>query len=468
MMNMQARSRVQISLALGLGLVLRLAFIANAARIAGDTLLYGDIAKNWMQYGVYGFAHSGAEPVPTLIRLPGYPMFLALCFKVFGVDRYTEVMVIQCLVDLITCVLVADLARRLFGSRAGLAVLWLSALCPFTANYVAAPLTETLSLACIALAFYGLYRWSEEDSRWNRWLWVIAATLAYAILLRPEQGLLAAAIIPAMFWIALGDQRLESSIVPVFVAALCVILPLVPWTARNWGTFHVFEPLAPRYATDPGEAVPRGFQRWFKSWAIEFASTENVYWNWDSDEVDITKVPERAFDTESQYDRTAALLAVYNKDNNATDTLDRGFEGLAEERIADNPIRYYVALPIARLLNMLLRPRTEMMEVGLEWWRWNKHPGRAVFAGAYALLNLGYMILGGLGLWFWRRSGWRGKSTLAWSMVAFAGLRCAMLLTLDNSEPRYTLEFFPLIELWAGAVFCQVVRAKKLSGLEEK
>jgi 4-amino-4-deoxy-L-arabinose transferase-like glycosyltransferase len=468
MSNMQARSRVQISLALGLGLALRLAFIANAARIAGDTLLYGDIAKNWMQYGIYGFARSAAEPVPTLIRLPGYPMFLAVCFKVFGPDRYTEVMLVQCFVDLMTCVLVADLARRLFNGRAGLAVLWLSALCPFTANYVAAPLTETLSLACIALAFYGLYRWSE-DSHWNPWLWVTAAALAYALLLRPEQGLLAAAIVPAMFWITMHGRRVEiSQAAPVLMVALCVVLPLVPWTARNWRTFHVFEPLAPRYATDPGEAVPRGFQRWFKTWAIEFASTESVYWNWDSDEVDIAKMPERAFDTESQYTRTAALLAVYNKDNNATDALDRGFEALAEERIADNPIRYYVALPIARLLNMLLRPRTEMMEVGLEWWKWDKHPGRTVFAGAYALLNFGYIILGGLGLWFWRRAGWTGESTLAWSMIVFVVLRCAMLLTLDNSEPRYTLEFFPLLELWSGAVFTRVLRSNKLSHLEAK
>jgi hypothetical protein len=36
-------------------------------------------------------------------------------------------------------------------------------------------------------------------------------------------------------------------------------------------------------------------------------------------------------------------------------------------------------------------------------------------------------------------------------MFAFVLLRCALLLTLDNSEPRYTLEFFPLLVLWASA-----------------
>jgi 4-amino-4-deoxy-L-arabinose transferase-like glycosyltransferase len=451
-MKMERRKAgVQIATALALGLALRLMFVVHTPRIAGDTLIYGDIAKNWMQHGVYGFSQTASGPVPTLIRLPGYPMFLALCFAVFGADHYRAVMVVQCLIDLATCLLVADLARRLFGRRAGMVVLWLAALCPFTANYVAAPLTETLSLLCIAVAFWGMERWRSAGLGWNWRLWAIAAALAYAVLLRPEQGLLAAAVIPAMLWMELRARKDGlSAAVPVLVAAVCVVLPLVPWTVRNWRTFHVFEPLAPRYANDPGEEVPRGFQRWYKSWGIDFASTEDVYWNWDSAPIDIADIPTRAFDTEEQYSRTAALLTKYNPQTTATPELDSGFEALAQERIADDPLRYYVALPVARLMNMLLRPRTEMMEIDLEWWRW-KHPGKTLFAAAYGLLNLVYLALGASGLWRWRREGW--DAPLAWAMIAFVVLRCGMLLTLDNSEPRYTLEFFPLLQVWAGALF---------------
>jgi hypothetical protein len=175
-----------------------------------------------------------------------------------------------------------------------------------------------------------------------------------------------------------------------------------------------------------------------------------VYWNWDSATIDIADVPSRAFDTEEQYMRTAALLSHYNEDTSATPSLDAAFNSLAKERIEDDPMRYYVALPVARFADMILRPRTEMMEIDLEWWRWRKHPRQTIFAAGYALLNLVYFGLGLWGLWRWRRKGW--DAPLAWSMIAFVVLRSAMLFTLDNPEPRYTLEFFPLLLVWAGAL----------------
>ena len=441
------------ALALAAGVALRIWFIAHAARVDGDTLLYGNIARNWMQHGVYSFSSSLDTPVPTLIRLPGYPLFLMLCFRVFGVEHYTTVMYVQCVIDLGTCLLIAALAGRLFGRRAAMAALWLSALCPFMAAYVAAPLTEVLTLACLVLAFYGLERWRVAGFGFNRWLWVTVIAMAYSVLLRPEQGLLAVAVVAAMVWMSRSSRRV---LLPVAVAALCVVLPLVPWTVRNWRTFHVVQPLAPRYATDPGEFVSLGFQRWYRTWAVDFASTEEVYWNYDSAPIWIGDLPARAFDYPEQYDQTNAALAEYNRTYNATPALDARFESLAEERIHDDPVRYYVALPFARMLNMAFRPRAEMLEVPLEWWRWSQHPQTTVIAAELVALNLGYFLLGGFGLWRWRRSGWGVHGALCCAMVGYVVLRCALLLTLDNSEPRYTLEFFPLLVVWGSFLFRSV------------
>ena len=441
-----------------LGLALRLWFIAHTATIDGDTLIYGDIAKNWLEHGVYGFTQSGMAPRPTLIRLPGYSLFLVVCFRIFGPEHYTAVMYVQCVIDLLTCLLASSLAGRLFGRRAAIVVLWFSALCPFTANYVAAPLTETLTLTCIALAFYGLERWRLAGMGINRWVWVIGFALAYAVLLRPEQALLSVAVVPAMLWLAWsssGDRKVARAGWPAGLVAMVILLPLLFWGVRNWRTFHVIQPLAPRYATDPGELIPLGFQRWYRTWAIDFASTEDVYWNYDGANIDISDIPTRAFDSEEQYEQTASLLSEYNRTANATPALDEQFEKIATERIEDDPLRYYIALPVARLLDMTFRPRTEMMPIPLEWWRWGEHPGKTLFAAAYAVLNLAYFVLGGVGLWFWRRRRWEGNPALAWSMIGFVVLRCSVLLTLDNSEPRYTLELFPILFVWSAVVFAR-------------
>jgi Dolichyl-phosphate-mannose-protein mannosyltransferase len=460
--------------ALGAGLLLRLWFILHLPTVQGDSLVYGAIAKNWLEHGVYGFGHMDVSPGvtavrPTLIRLPGYPFFLAVCFRVFGMENYRAAMYVQAAADLATCWLASALAGRLFDGRAAMAVLWLACLCPFTANYVAAPLTETLVLWTIALAMYGFLRWVDAGMNWNGWLWVVAAALGYSILLRPDQGLLAAAIVPAMLWRALRRGGAESAMraaSPVLAMALCALLPLAPWTLRNWRTFHVLQPLAPRYANDPDEAPLRGFARWYRTWAIDYASTDKVYWGYDSQRIELKDLPMRAFDAGStQADdglraRTAALLDDYNVDTSATPEIDARFASLAAEGVRAHPLRYGVALPVARTVDMMLRPRVEMMNIADEWWSDSAHRGRRAFAAAYAALNMAYLVLAFAGFSAWRRSGWVSfdglrRSALACAMTAFVLLRTALLLTLDNSEPRYTLEFFPVLFVLAGALFAQ-------------
>ena len=118
MTGRQLKTGAYAALALAAGLALRLWFVAHVARVGGDTLIYGNIARNWMQHGVYSFTAPPGVPVPTLIRLPGYPLFLMACFWIFGVEHYAAVMYVQCVFDLCTCLLIAALAGRLFGRRA--------------------------------------------------------------------------------------------------------------------------------------------------------------------------------------------------------------------------------------------------------------------------------------------------------------------------------------------------------------
>jgi hypothetical protein len=425
-------------IALAGGAALRLWFIHAYPEVQGDPLIYGGIAKNWMLHGIYGLSTSGTLR-PTLIRLPGYPLFLIACFKLFGIEHYHAVMYALTAIDLATCLVVAATAGHLWNEKAGWWALWLGVVCPFTANYAATPLTETLELFTIALALYGLVRFLEAP----QWKWAILQAFAwsYAALLRPDGALLAVALCPAIVWY--GHKRWGTARMIKFAAAagLLSVLPFIPWTIRNWRTFHVIQPLAPRYATDPGEDTNPGFNRWTKTVCVDLTCTWEIYWNANSDQIKLDTLPSRAFDSPEQYQQTQQLLDDYNRTTTLSSELDDRFAQLAADRIHDHPLRYYAELPLARVADMWLRPRTELLWIELRWWEYNKHHSETEFAAAYAGVNLLYLILALFGLRRWPQ--------LSGAILVFILLRCALLATIEAPEPRYTLECFPMVILLA-------------------
>jgi hypothetical protein len=434
------------------GAMLRAWFIRHYPVTDGDPQIYGDIAKNMLLHHAYGFSNADGTVQSTLIRLPGYPLFLAACFRLFGVGNLFAVMVVQLVADLGTCLLVAAFARRLAAPARPLAhpgrataaaawTLWLAALCPFTASYVAAPLTETLELFSIALALYAFARLLEAPT-W-KWLALLAGAWCYSALLRPDGALLGLVLSPAI--VVCGRRRwgLARMARMALVGGVVSVLPFCAWAARNWAVFHVFEPLAPRYANDPGESTDPGFQRWTKTVCVDLTCTSEVYWNANTDVIRLQDLPSRAFDTEAQLGETRALLADYNQQKIITPEFDARFAALAQERVRARPFRYYLALPLARLADMWLRPRVELLPIELRWWEYDHHPEETRVSVAFGLLNLLYL---GLALWAaaWLQVPWLGM------MLAFVLLRSALLATVEAPEPRYTLECFPMVLALAG------------------
>jgi hypothetical protein len=437
------RHWISVLLALAAAAALRLWFIHAYPEVDGDPLIYGDIAKNCLLHHVYGLTTDDGIH-STLIRLPGYPLFLAICFKLLGMEHYHAVMFAQTAIDLGTCLLIAALVRRIWSRRGAMVSLWLAAVCPFTANYAATPLAESLSTFCVALGFYALARLLEKPSL--GWLLMLAFSMSYSALLRPDGALLAVALCGGLAITGLSGAytRLTAGkgLKLALLAGAFSVLPFIPWTIRNYQVFHVFQPLAPRSAMDPGEFTYPGFNRWVKTWCVDLVSTSEVYWNGNSDKIEIKNLPPRAFDSPEQYERTRQLLDDYNQTTTLSPEIDARFKQLAQQRIHGHALRYYVTLPVLRLLDMWLRPRTEILWIEMRWWDHYHHPEESDFCIAYASLNLAYLIAAFVGLLRWPR--------LAGTMLAFVLLRCALLLTLDAPEPRYTLECFPVVIALAG------------------
>ncbi|MFP5205129.1 MAG: hypothetical protein ACLGSH_07220, partial [Acidobacteriota bacterium] len=484
--SLAERGAVSAGLAVAAGLAVRLWMLHWAFEVNGDSLVYGGIAKNLLLHGRYALSANGIL-YPTLLRLPGYPLFLAACFRLFGIENYYAAACVQIGLELAGCLLLAGFASRAarmvrgadagLARRAGLATLWLAALCPFTAAYAVEPLAEAPTLFLLALAMGSMAAFQERPAWPSGLLFTLAVTAA--ALLRPDGALAAVAFAPAMFRAALGCrgglESIGARLRPLDAGravsgaaaakqaslrrlmAVCILLAVTPfaaWTWRNWRVFHLLQPLAPRLATDPGESPNPGWERWVKTWCLDFNSTYNIYWNVPGDVLDVRALPARAFDSDAEFAATVALARDYNtQGEKLSPVLDARFAALARARIAAHPLRYYLWLPLGRLADMGLRPRVENLPIDLDWWVYAHHRRETVLSWGFAALNAGYILLAGFGLWL-RPRFWK-------ALLAYLVLRSLLLLTVEAPEARYTLEFFPMLTALAGIAVAAATRGRR-------
>jgi 4-amino-4-deoxy-L-arabinose transferase-like glycosyltransferase len=418
---------------------LRLLFILVFPDLDGDSEVYATIAKNMMLHHAYALDDPFRS---TLIRLPGYPVFMAVIFVFSGIKNYFAVRYAQAVLDMASCMLIALFVRDHAGRSAGMFALWIACLCPFTANYVAIPLTETPEIFAIALGMFAAGRLIKTINsgvgRKRVWLLTTAAALILAISFRADGVLLALMIVPGIWWYTRRSNE-TAGLRAAAIAAVLAVLPLVPWTIRNERVFHVFEPLAPRSAMDPSETPLEGFNLWTTTWEADYVSLGEIWWRGDDLPIDLHLLPSRAFDSPEEYRKTAKLIADYNDLQTITPQLDARFLALAEERIREHLARQYVELPAARLTDMWMRPRTDYLEMlPLRWWEWSKHPEGSLIAIMYALLNA---LLLAVAAWGFARR----RVPFRAMLLAYVLLRCVVLWRMPNAEPRYTLECFPMV-----------------------
>jgi 4-amino-4-deoxy-L-arabinose transferase-like glycosyltransferase len=430
---------------------LRLVFYWKLRFIEGDSYVYGELARNILQHHTYGFTdHGNGGSVPTLIRLPGYPLFMALVWMVTGIEHYDAIMRVQVVVDLATCFLVAALALETVGEKAAKWAFALVALCPFFANFATTPLTETWSFFFVALTFWCAAKACAhaDDLRW----WAgCGAAVAASILLRPDGGMLLMAL-GVYFAVRLFRAPNKSKVffAGVLVAAVA-LAPLVPWTIRNWRVMHVFQPIAPRYANDPDEFVTYGYFRWTGTWLIDYVSLDDFYWPINERDIDAEDLPARACDSAEQCRRTEELIDEYNQDHTLSPELDAKFAALAAERVRAHPLRYYVVLPLARVVDLWFRPRTEMLPLDQHWWDY-KDAGRDAYIATFlGVINLFYVFCAVMGAL-------TRRVRLAALMIGWMLLRTAFLGTMEAPESRYVLECFPVVFVFAAAWLARAPR----------
>jgi hypothetical protein len=462
------------------GLCLRLFFVLKFPAASGDTVLYEQMAANWLQHHVYAMNVDGAVLAVDL-RMPGYPAYLIVIYLIsgkIGTAAHLAVMLGQVLVDLMGCVAIAALAAALpaprenapSANRVFIGGLWLAALCPLTANYTAVLLTETFAIFLTASAFLFLaallanfdeppfrsapQRFSKVHYEW----WAIMMGLAVGVgtLFRPETPLVLLAAWLGMAVVYIPRHRAKPVVRIIAFTAVASILPLLPWAVRNAITLHEIQFLAPKNSNLPGELVPYGFLSWEKTWLFRMRDCYLAAWKLNGESIQVASLPSRAFDNADERSRVAAILESYNNDLTLTPEEDAAFAQLARERTARHPLRTYFLLPAARALTLWFTPRIELLPVSgtvfplAQSWEDDKLD-QSVTVGFF-FLNIAYVLLGICGAWkLWR---WNPVShPVVIIMVLFVLLRTAFLTTLETPEPRYVLECYPILLAFAATLF---------------
>jgi hypothetical protein len=141
------------------------------------------------------------------------------------------------------------------------------------------------------------------------------------------------------------------------------------------------------------------------------------------------------------------LVTDYNNVLHVTPELDARFAALANERVRAAPLRYYAWLPFLRIADMWLRPRTETLPSDTRWWEFNDDPKWSALAITLGIIGLAYVAMAVIGLAKGRSLAYLGLP------LTFLVLRSLFLGTLENPEPRYTLECYPVVILLASIIF---------------
>jgi 4-amino-4-deoxy-L-arabinose transferase-like glycosyltransferase len=473
---------IPLAAALGAGLVLRLFFFFKYPTGSVDGTIYESMGHNLFAHGTYGLdLNSLGRIIPSNIRVPGYPIFTAFFHLVRRGE--TPLLLAQIALDLCTCALVGALAGLLAPAslsvrarrRAQIAAVWLAALCPFLADYAAVNLTEVLAtfLTAIALVAFTAAALGNEMVSWrlllngrdesnssregnssllrNSWF-VGGLAVGCGAMVRPETPLILVAlglVLILRWWRRADWPQLFSA---GTFAAIGLLIPIIPWTARNAISLHQFQPLAPRYAQAPGESVATGLYAWTNTWLVRYRDVDQTIWTIGDSPVTMAVFPSIAFDTDDERQRVSALIDQYNAaccdyspDWNAQ------FAEIARERTARHPLRTYVTVPFERALTLWFTPRVEMM--GYTGNLWPLHSSyeddpegfvATVILEAIGIMYLALAVAGTTKIFFKRLINTQQMWCITF-LITFCILRTAFLTHIETPEPRYVLECFPVV-----------------------
>ncbi len=236
--RLASREKVALILLFFLALVVRAVYIGRFVGFASppvyDEIGYDLLATSMLQG--HGFVLD-ITAAPTASRVPGYPLFLALLYGLFG-HHVWVVRLVQAILGSFTCLLIYALAKSVANRRVGLLAALAASFYPLFLYMGGLLYSETLALLLLVAALY-LFTTIMKHKSWARALFA-GILLAASVLTNP----LGALLIPILLVGLLMAQGWRDGFRYGIVLSLGALLVLTPWVVRNFVVFDRFIPLS--------------------------------------------------------------------------------------------------------------------------------------------------------------------------------------------------------------------------------
>lgn len=215
-----------------IALLLRLKMLSAIVHsFSHDAINYDEMTRQFLDTGVLGYM----SQKPNAYVTPGYPLFLALIYKVFGYSAgspFMQVRIIQAILGAGMCTFIFAIGRKLYNSRVGLIASAIAAIYPTFVWTPSLILTEVLYTFLFMLYIYIQIYAIEKRKRVISILSGIV--FAMAVMVRPL--IFPLIFLPfATYYYKTRDKATWRQLVPVMAT---VALVMLPWWIRNYMSFN--------------------------------------------------------------------------------------------------------------------------------------------------------------------------------------------------------------------------------------
>lgn len=195
-------------------------------------------AQNWLDGRASIFWIDDSSRTDAAIYPPGYPLWLALIYKLSGSRSATAVQNVQWVLDAVAVLLIVGIGVTTFGWRVGLWAGGIAALWPLLVTYGVVPLADAPTSWIILGAAWMFLRAAKSQS--PAWALGAGALIGASCWLRANAMLLVFFWAIAIFFSVQASWRRRFLLSAALI--LGTVLMIAPIVLRNAVTFHAFVP----------------------------------------------------------------------------------------------------------------------------------------------------------------------------------------------------------------------------------